>query len=252
LRSDNIDSVRGDLRIPILALLLTPWVFSQDVPVVHETGALVNVPCVVTDGRGQTINNLNINDFRLYVDGVQRQIDSLWLEGDLPLFLGVIEDVSQSQQNRISQNDLAAAQLLQKVVHKQNRAFLVAVNDNVILKAEVSEGPNGLRSKFPPPGGELLGVPCGATEGSRGRKRPACGGTALWDAVYAAAHYKLSGPGDNKALLILSSGNDTGSTHSFSSALEEVKRSGTVVYAIQVPGGPRCECSHQRTFPPGS
>ena len=36
-------------------------------------------------------------------------------------------------------------------------------------------------------------------------------------------------------LLIVSDGNDTGSTHSFSEALEEVQRSGTVVYAIQYP-----------------
>ena len=57
----------------------------------------------------------------------------------------------------------------------------------------------------------------------------------LWNAVYAAAHFKLNGAGDNKVLLILSDGNDTGSTHSFSSALEEVQRSGAVVYAIQYP-----------------
>ena len=227
--------MRGDLRIPIVALLLTSAMLSQDVPVFHETATLVTVPCVVTDRNGHTINDLNVNDFRLYVDGTQREIDSLWLEGDLPLLLGIIEDVSQSQQNRISQNDLAATQLLQQVVHKQNKAFLVAVNDNVILKAEVTEGPYGLRNKYLPPGGEPLGVPCGAFEGTRGRKRPVCGGPALWNAVYAAAHLKLNGPGDNKALLILSDGNDTGGTHSFSSALEEVKRSGTVVYAIQYP-----------------
>ncbi len=229
----KIYTVRGDLRIPILVLLLSPAMLSQDAPASRETGALVTVPCVVTDERGQTINELNMNDFRLYVDGTPRQIDSLWLQGESPLLLGVIEDVSETQKNRIAQNDVAIAQLLQKVVHKLNRAFVLTVNDNVILKAEVTHGPNGLRNKSLPPGGEPLGVPCGAPDGAHGRKRPACGGTALWDAVYAAAHYKLNGSGENKALLILSAGNDTGSTHSFTSALEEVKRSGTVVYAIQ-------------------
>ncbi len=210
---------------------------SQDVPVFRETATLVTVPCVVTDGHGMTINDLNMNDFRLFVDGAQREIDSLWLEGDLPLLLGVIEDVSESQQNRIAQNDSAAGRLLVQVVHKQDRVFLVTVNDDVTLKAEFTEGPNGRRNRFLPPGGEPLGVPCGTLVlgAAHGRTRPACGGTALWNAVYAAAHFKLSGPGGNKALVILSDGNDTGSTHSFSEALEEVQRSGTVVYAIQYP-----------------
>ena len=75
--------MRGDLRIPIFALLLATGIFSQDAPIVHEPGALVTVPCVVTDERGQTIDELNMNDFRLYVDGAQRQIDSLWLQGEL-------------------------------------------------------------------------------------------------------------------------------------------------------------------------
>jgi hypothetical protein len=35
--------------------------------------------------------------------------------------------------------------------------------------------------------------------------------------------------------LILSDGNHTGSTHSFSAALEEVQQSGAVVYAIRYP-----------------
>ena len=208
---------------------------SQDVPVFHETATLVTVPCIVTDGHGLTINDLKLDEFQLYVDGAQRKIDNLWPEGDLPLLLGVIEDVSQSQQNRIAENDRAAGQILLQVIHKQDRGFLVAVNDNVILKAEVTEGPYGLRNRFLPTGGEPLGVPCGTLAATHGRRRPGCGGTALWNAVYAAAHFKLNGRGGNKALLILSDGNDTGSTHSFSNALEEVQRSGTVVYAIQYP-----------------
>ena len=229
--------MRGDLRIPIFALLLAPAMLSQDVPVFRETATLVTVPCVVTDGHGLTISDLKPDEFRLYVDGAQRKIDNLWPEGDLPLLLGIIEDVSQSQQYRISENDHAAGRLLTQVIHEQDSAFLVTVNDNVTLKVEFTEGPNGRRNRFLPLGGEPLGVPCGTLVlgATHGRTRPACGGTALWNAVYAAAHLKLSGPGGNKALLILSDGDDTGSTHSFSDALAEVQRTGTVVYAIQYP-----------------
>jgi VWFA-related protein len=228
--------MRSSIRIVLFCLLLTPAMVSQDAPVFRETTTLVTVPCAVTDEGGLAINDLGVDDFRLYVDGVRRKIDDLWTEVDRPLLLGVINDVSDSQRNRISEKDRAVAQLLERVIHGQDRAFVVAVNENIILKSEVSAGPYGLRYRLlATPGGEPLTVSCGALGGTHSRIRPVCGGTALWNAVYASAHLKLSGPAGNKALLILSDGNDTGSTHSFDVALEEVQHSGTVVYAIQYP-----------------
>jgi VWFA-related protein len=235
-RGGGRDRYRSNLRISLFALLLTPALLSQDAALFHETTTLVTVPCAVTDEDGLAIHGLGVDDFRLYVDGVRRKIDNLWSEADLPLLLGVINDVSDSQRNYISEKDRAVAQLLERVVHGQDRAFVVAVNDNVVLKSEVSTGPYGLRYRIlATPGGEPLGVPCGTLEGAHGRKRPICGGTALWNAIYASAHLKLSGPGGNKALLVLSDGNDTGSTHSFGAALDEVRKSGAVVYAVTYP-----------------
>jgi VWFA-related protein len=211
----------------LFALLLTTTMLSQDVPVFHETTTLVTIPSTVIDTGGLAINDLGIDDFRLYVDGVLTKIDNLWREEDLPLLLGVINDVSDSQRDHVLEKDRAVTQLLQRVVHGKDRAFVVAVDENIILKSEVSAGPYGLRYRLlAKPDGEPLTVSCGAR---------VCGGTALWNAVFASAHLKLNGPAGNKALLILSDGNDTGSTHSFDAALEEVQQSGTVVYAVRYP-----------------
>jgi VWFA-related protein len=219
-------------RISIFALLLTPAMLSQDAPVFRETTTLVTVPCTVTDESGVAINNLSIDDFRLYVDGVRTKIDNVWSEVDTPLLLGVINDVSDSQRNRISEKDRAVTRLLERVIRGEDRAFVVAVNEIITLKSEVSAGPYGLRYRLlATPGGEPLTVSCGAGT------HPVCGGTALWNAVYASARLKLSGTSRKKALLILSDGNDTGSTHEFSDALEEVQRSGAVVYAVKYPDG---------------
>lgn len=207
----------------------------QDAAVFRETTTLVTVLCTITDEGGPAIGDLTVDDFRLYVDGVRRKIDNLWSEADLPLLLGVINDVSDSQRNYISEKDRAVTHLLERVIHGQDRAFVVAVNENITLKSEVSAGPYGLRYRMPAaPGGEPLTVSCG------GR---VCGGTALWNAVYASAHLKLSGPPANKALLILSDGNDTGSTHHFDAALEEVQQSGAVVYAVRYPDGLSADAS---------
>jgi len=220
-----MEAVGSGMRLAILALLLTSAMLSQDGPVFRETTTLVTIPSTVTDERGMAINDLNVNDFQLYVDGVRRKIDNLWSEADLPLLLGVINDISASQRDRISEKNRLVTQLLERVIHRQDRAFVVAVNENIVLKSEVSAGPYGLRYKLlATPGGEPLTVSCSPH---------VCGGTALWNAVYASAHLKLSGPAGNKALLILSDGNDTGSTHGLDAALEEVQRSGTVVYAVE-------------------
>ncbi len=238
--------MRISLRISIFALLLTPAMLSQDAPVFRETTTLVTVPCTVTDESGVAISDLNVDDFRLYVDGVRTKIDNLWSEADLPLLLGVINDVSDSQRNRIPEKNRAVTQLLERVIHGQDRAFVVAVNENIILKSEVSAGPYGLRYRLlATPGGEPLTVSCGTPEGTRSGVHPVCGGTALWNAVYASAHLKLSGSAGNKALLILSDGNDTGSTHSFDAALEEIRNSGSVVYAVRYPDALGTDASNE-------
>src|SRR4051812_27726034 len=129
--------MRSDLRISIAALLLTPAILPQDQPVFRDTTTLVTVPTVVTDARGAIVNDLKLDDFRLYVDGVRREIDNLWSDQDLALRLGVINDVSQSQWNRVSEKDRAIAQLLERVIHRQDRGFVVVVNANVTLRSEV-------------------------------------------------------------------------------------------------------------------
>lgn len=226
--------MRSALRIPLVALRLTSAMLSQDTPVFRGTTTLVTVPCAVTDEGGLAINDLSVDDFRLSVDGLPRKIDNLWSEGDLPLLLGVINDVSDSQRDHISEKDRAVTQLLERGIRGQDRAFVVAVNESITLKSEVSAGPYGLRYRLlATPGGEPLTVSCGAE--AHGAIRPVCGGTALWNAVYASARLKLSGPPGNKALLILSDGNDTGSTHSFGEALEEIQQTGAVVYVVNYP-----------------
>jgi VWFA-related protein len=221
------------LRSVALALLLLPALFSQAVPAFRADVNLVTVPCVVTDRHGVGVSGLQPDDFRLYADGVRQDIRNLWSETDLPLILGVIIDVSESQKDNVTRNEAAVDRFLERIIRPRDRAFVVAVNENVILKSEVTGGPYGLRHIVLPARENPLGAQCGALHGEHG-----CGGTALWNAVYASARLKLNQPGVSRALLILSDGDDTGSTHKLSDAIEEVQRSGTVAYAIRYPNSP--------------
>jgi VWFA-related protein len=214
-----------------VALLALPWL-SQGQQVFRAEVDLVAVPCIVTDRRGAPVTGLGREDFRIYDNGVQQDIRNLWLDRDLPLALGAVIDISQSQSRWIGAHRADVEQFLNRILRPRDRAFVVEVNRDVILRSEVIGSANGVSHVLAAGIGEPLGEPCPKLHG-----RSLCGETALWNAVYAAAHWKLRSLTGSKALLILSDGNDTGSTHSLNQALEEAQSSDAIVYAIRYPDG---------------
>jgi hypothetical protein len=108
------------LRGLALALCLLPALFPQEVPVFHADVNMVTVPFVVTDQKGVSVRDLQPGDFRLYVDGVRQDIQNLWSEPDLPLLLGVIIDVSESQGNNVTKNEAAVNQFLERIIRPRS------------------------------------------------------------------------------------------------------------------------------------
>jgi Ca-activated chloride channel family protein len=212
-----------------IAVLFPLGMMPQDSTRFRADVDLVLIPCSVTDARGAPVHDLTAAEFRVFDDGAARPVRHLWVEGGLPLSAGVILDRSASQRSRLREHEAAVEQFLAQVIHAGDHAFVAAVDENVVLRSEVTGGPRGLRHKLLPSAGEPLGEACGTLRG-----HSLCGGTALWNAVYAAAK-KLRAREGAKALLLLTDGNDTGSTHSADAALEEVEGAGATVYAIRYP-----------------
>ena len=193
----------------------------------------VNVTCEVTDANGVPVKNLAAADFELRDNGRPQIIDHLWQENDLPLTIGLIVDVSGSQSTFIATHRQTVAQFLAQVMRPQDRAFIATVGPEVKLLADLTSSVDELRRRigeidFMQNAGVQFGESCEGTIPLRG-----CGGTALWNGVYAAAGQKMRWVHGRKALIILSDGLDTGSLHSLSDAIETVQESDTVVYAIK-------------------
>lgn len=209
---------------------LAPGLLAQDRQIFHTDATLVTVPVLVTDVRGIPVKDLQANEFRLFDNGVPIEIRHVLLEDEQPLVIGIIVDTSASQRAFLREHQATVDAFLTRLLRPGDRAFIVTANEEVRLQSEFIGRPSGPSQILVTRSGEPLGVPCSTLTG-----RHLCGGTALWNAVYATAHLKLSAFAGTKALLILSDGNDTGSIHHLDQALEEVHRAGALVYAIRYP-----------------
>jgi VWFA-related protein len=200
---------------------------------------------VLVNKRGTVaVADVKREDFAVRDNGVDKAIEYLWREADMPLSLGIIVDVSVSQAPFLEQHRKTLADFLRYVVRPEDRAFIVTVGDYVKILGEPTSSGDELRRELETieaeqKGGEQLGEPCPMVRASADSTAvvPACGGSAIWNGVYAAAKLKLQKLPGRKALLILSDGIDTGSMHSLEEAVLAVQEANAVVYAIKYPAG---------------
>jgi VWFA-related protein len=220
-------------RLASLGILLAGAALHAQKADIRVDVGLVTVTCAVTDRTGVPAKGLQPDDFELRDNGRLQKIDHLWQEQDLPLTIGLIVDVSGSQSSFIEQHRQTISQFLRQVIGEKDRAFLVTVGPEVKLITDLTGSVDALRKGVDDLEGLQLrgaqfGESCMDTVPLRG-----CGGTALWNGVYAAARQKMKWVQGRKALIILSDGLDTGSPHTLPDAIESAQESETVVYAIK-------------------
>ncbi|MEP7012851.1 MAG: VWA domain-containing protein [Acidobacteriota bacterium] len=172
---------------------------------------LIEVFAAVTDGSNQIVEGLTEGDFALTENGRPQTIQKFEPVGNLPLILGLTLDTSGSMESSLSEAESAAAGFLDRLVKPKDRVFAVAFSGR----------PNLLISPT-----DDLGAVRAALEGQR-----ALGNTALHDALVSSLFY-FRGQRGQKALVLLSDGDDTDSKLSWKDTLEYAKRSGVAVYAI--------------------
>lgn len=211
---------------------------------------LVNVPVQVTTLEGALVRDLRAEDFELLDNGVPRTVDKLWFDTDLPLTIGVLMDVSDSQQDRVAEQQRALSGFFRQLLRPGDRAFVVSVGMDVMLAEDLTGDSERLvRAVEAVNSGATVGTPLGeqcskrtfppSPPETRSMVVSTCGGTALWNSVWAALRWKLAGAAGRKALIVLSDGVDTGSTHSLKEAMEEAHRTEGVVFGIKYPRHPR-------------
>ena len=191
---------------------------------------VVNLYCTVRDGKGGLVTDLEAGDFEIRENGKLQELKYFARETDRPLTLALLVDTSGSQQQLLPAEKDAATQFFRQVLRPSDLALLITFDVNVDLlqdfTAEVEQLQKGLdRARINAPGNPV-------NPGPFPQNRPM--GTRLYDALYLASREKLGPEVGRKALILVSDGQDRGSSVDDKRAIEAAHRSDSMIYAIGI------------------
>lgn len=172
---------------------------------------LVELYTAVTDGSGRLVDHLAREDFEVYEDKRRQTVTKFELMQNLPLTVCITIDTSGSMASALVEAQLAATSFLEDVITPQDRSFAVAFSDRPVLLVPPTDDVDAVATA-------LKGL-------------TAVGWTTLHDAVVTSLYY-FRGFRGQRALILLSDGDDTASSIPFRNALEFARRSGVTIYSI--------------------
>ena len=126
------------------ALALSGLLIAQDEATLKVEVNLVNILFTVRDKKGGLVGNLSKDDFKIFEDGKEQQLKYFNRETDLPLTIGLLIDVSASQQNLIEIEKNAAYQFFGSVLRKQDLAFLISFGEDSELLQDYTNSPEAV------------------------------------------------------------------------------------------------------------
>lgn len=227
----NRTGLRGYVLSPMLLLLGGYMVLGQEP--IHVAVNLVNVAFSVRDARGALVDSLRKEDVEVFEDAVPQKISFFARSTDVPLTLGLIVDVSGSQDHFSKQHEQDLEVFLKEALGPKDRAFLVTFANHIRLISD-----------FSPSGPEIIERMKEYKERGKGKKTraefPELGpperrdlGTAFYDSIYYSVTEKLARENGRRALLLFSDGEDNSSSHDMMTTIEKAQAENVVVFAIR-------------------
>ncbi len=172
---------------------------------------MVEVYATVHDRQGRPVLGLERQAFTVLEDGQPQQLRRFeWVSG-LPVHAALLLDVSASMADSLETVTSAALGFVEQTVQQKDRLALMTFNE----RPDVVQGFTNDVS---------------AVQSSLAALR-SDGGTAIYDSLVFALHY-FHGVRGQKALLLLSDGQDESSGFAFDDTLEYARRAGVTIYAI--------------------
>lgn len=223
------------MRLPLVVCLFAlaaPLLCHAQTPApIRVQVSLVNVGFSVRDEKGNLVTNLTQDDFDITEDGVPQKIAFFARSADVPLTLGLIMDVSGSQQSFLKphHNDLQA--FLKTVLRPDDRAFLVCFGNNLRLMSDYSNSPK-----------DLVDALKEFEKGKRVEDFPLLGprehrvlGTAFYDAIFHSSTQMMQNTAERgrRALIVFSDGEDNSSAHHMMETIEAAQANDVLLFTIR-------------------
>ena len=197
---------------------LTDGNTTEDVVFINAPDALeeidvqmVEVYATVHDREGRPVLGLEESAFAVLEDGARQQLRRFEWVNDLPIHAALLLDVSASMADSLETVTAAALDFVEQTIQEKDRLALLTFNERPEVVQRFTN--------------EVALV-----QGSLAALR-SDGGTAIYDSLVFALHY-FHGVKGQKALLLLSDGQDESSGIDFEDALEYARRAAVTVYAI--------------------
>jgi Ca-activated chloride channel homolog len=190
--------------------------------------SLVNVGFTVRDARGNLAGNLTADDFEVFEDGAAQKISFFGRSADVPLTLGLVVDVSGSQEHFMKSHHRDLEVFLKEVMGPRDRAFLVGFGNHVRLLSDYTDSPP-----------EVLENLRAFEKGERHYPEFAGDeervlGTAFYDAIYYSVKERLSeSASGRRVLLIFSDGEDNSSAWDMMDAIEAAQSEDVRLYSLR-------------------
>jgi Ca-activated chloride channel family protein len=189
---------------------------------------LVNAGFIVRDTAGRLVTDLGKDDFEIFEDGVEQKIAFFGKSADVPLDLGLIVDVSGSQESFVKQHHKDLETFLKYVLGPKDRAFLVCFDNRLRLVQDFSSSAKQLAEALKEFHAEKhLYLDLGPREYR-------IQGTAFYDAIYYSIREKLAETETGRrALILFSDGEDNSSAHNLLDAIEAAQGNDVMVFAVR-------------------
>ncbi|MEM8960207.1 MAG: VWA domain-containing protein [Acidobacteriota bacterium] len=180
--------------------------------IVDEIGVdFVELYTTVLDRDRRPVSGLTIDNFSVEEDGVPQTIERFEVVDNLPIHATILLDVSASMIERLDQARDAALSFFEQLVEPRDRVSLIAFNDRPWVSVPFTHDIDDFAS------------------GVAGLKAER--GTALHDSLIYSLFY-ANGIQGQRAVLLLSDGDDENSRFSFDDALEYSRRAEVTIYSI--------------------
>jgi Ca-activated chloride channel family protein len=180
--------------------------YFEEVEVVY-----VELYASVYDRAGRPVAGLEREEFTVLEDGVEQQLRRFEFVRDLPFHAALMIDTSSSMEGAIGGVVSAARGFVEQALRPRDRVALFSFNARPEVEVQFSSSPEEVAQ---------------ALSTLRGR-----GTTALYDSLIFTLQY-FDGIKGQKALLLLSDGQDEASRFDFAAALETAKRAGVTIYVV--------------------